>query len=217
MEIGRDWELCQKRWSGKLRYNMGRGARKLSKGGVQFKRYSQPEPEELEALLRRGFDVEHRSWKGQARSSILARGQFGFVLRQAEQLARWGQLELAFLEAGARTIAFCYGFNAKGVYHVCKMAYDPESEYATFSPGQLLLYNILERLHRDQDCRALDFFGRLTEAMSKWRPATYAIGRVVVAPRRLLGRVAVHTYKHWWPQIRRFRGSLELLSPKTGG
>jgi CelD/BcsL family acetyltransferase involved in cellulose biosynthesis len=204
IKIDRNWEAYRKRWSRNHRQNMAKAARRLAKeGDVDFQMYSMLGPEEVEPLLRKGFEVEDRSWKGEAGSSVFKRGMFEFLVRQAKQLARWGQLELSFLELNARPIAFFYGFNAKGVYHPCKIAYDPE--YAPFSPGQLLFYHILERLHHDPERRAIDCSGEMSEATSRWRPTTYTIGQLVVAPRRLLGRMSLHVYTHCWPYIRHLR------------
>ena len=125
---------------------------------------------------------------------------FRFFVRQAEQLAHWGQLETAALRLDGRMLAFVYGFRAKGVYFAHKIGYDPR--FAAFSPGQLLFYHILEQLHSDGETRALDFMGPMNQSLSRWRPATYGVGRVALAPRRWLGRAAMYAYQHWWRPLR---------------
>ena len=97
-------------------------------------------------------------------------------------------------------LAFICGFRAKGVYFAHKISYDPRM--AAFSPGQLLFCHVLEQLHNSSDAWALDFMGPLNQALSRWRPESYGVGRVAIAPRRLAGRAAMYAYKHWW---RRFR------------
>ena len=42
-------------------------------------------------------------------------------------------------------------------------------------------------------------------ATGKWKPTGYPVGRLVIAPRRLLARAVVHAYKHCWPCVRRLR------------
>ncbi len=76
-----------------------------------------------------------------------------------------------------------------------------------------MFWNILERLHADGRWQAVDCLGPLTEAISRWRPATYTIGRVVVALRRLVGRAAMHAYQNWWPAVRKWRKSLSKKTP----
>ena len=162
-------------------------------------------PAEVEDWLRRGFEVEHRGWKGRAGTSVLAApGVFPFFVAQARQLAEWRQLELYFLEADGRCVAFAYGMHAKGVYHSCKIGYDPE--YAAYSPGQLLRCQMLERFYASQQCRRLDCQGPLTEAHAAWRPDTYAVGRLAVAPGHWLGRAALEGFRRLRPFVRRFRG-----------
>ncbi|MHC4177343.1 MAG: GNAT family N-acetyltransferase, partial [Planctomycetota bacterium] len=156
IEIDHDWEAYRRGWSRKHRQQMARHARRLAgRGDVQLKVLSQLSPEEVEGWVRRGFEVEDRSWKGAVGTSVLRTpGMFTFFTRQAEQLARWGQLELVFLECGGHAVAFSYGLAAKGVYHSLKVGYDPE--YARYSPGQLLRYYLYRSLYADPRRRAID-------------------------------------------------------------
>ena len=201
LEIDHDWQAYRQRWSRSHRQRMAKTERRLArKGNVRFRRHSSLEVSQVDAWMRRAFEVEDLSWKGNAGTSVLRTpGMFSFFVRQAEQLARWGQLEIATLELDERLLAFNYGFSAKGVYHAHKIGYDPQ--YAAFSPGQLLFYYLIETLHGDAECRALDFMGPLTGATAHWKPAAYRVGRVVLAPRRLPGRLALYAYKHWWPYV----------------
>ena len=199
--IGRHWDAYQRRLPKTHRQGMGRAAKRLAaEGNVQYEMHSQLEAAEVESWLRTAFEVEDRGWKGEAGTSVLRTpGMFRFFVRQAEQLARWGQLETAALRLDGRMLAFLYGFRAKGVYFAHKISYDPR--LAGFSPGQLLFYHVLEQLHYSSGTWALDFMGPLNQALSRWRPETYGIGRVALASRRLVGRAAMYAYKHW----RRFR------------
>jgi hypothetical protein len=161
-------------------------------------------PAAVAPWMLRAFQIEDRSWKGAAGSSVLrAPGMFALLVQQAEQLARWGQLELHFLQCGGRPIAFAYGSSAKGIYHSCKIGYDPD--YAPFSPGQVLRYQMLEQFHGDPRRRALDCQGPMTDAHSKWRPAVYTVGRFAVALGPL-GRALLYAYRYCWPYARRLRG-----------
>jgi hypothetical protein len=119
-------------------------------------------------------------------------------------------LELTFLEADGRPIAFGHGMTAKGVYHSCKIGYDPQ--YARYAPGQLLRFYHLQQMHGEPDRRAVDFMGPMTEAHALWRPATYPVGRTVIAPKRLSGRLALYAYQRWWPIVRRWRGAAAVGS-----
>jgi CelD/BcsL family acetyltransferase involved in cellulose biosynthesis len=193
LEISHDWEACKASWAKKHRQKMRHSVRLADEAGVRFQVHSRLSPEEVGPWMQRALEIEDRSWKGDAGTSVQRRGEMEFLASQARQFAQEGRLELAFLDVRERPIAFAYGFRGKGVLHVCKIGYDPE--YASMTPGQVLFYYLIEHLHADPDCRALDFFGKLTEALSRWRPTAVPIGRIAVAPRRLFGRLALYWYK----------------------
>lgn len=215
IEINRDWDSFLKNLSRTHRQATSRSVRRLNdEGNVRFEMHSQLDLSDVKPWLEKVFDVEDRSWKGKIGSSVLRTpGMFEFFLAQAEQLADWGQLEIATLELEGHLLATLYGFSAKNVYYAHKIGYDPR--FAHFSPGQVMFWHILEKLHADGRWRAMDCLGPLTEALARWRPATYAVGRIVVAPRRLVGRAAMHAYQNWWPAVRRLRKKLARKTPET--
>ncbi|NIL95697.1 MAG: GNAT family N-acetyltransferase [Planctomycetales bacterium] len=202
VDIDHDWATYQAGWSRMHRRNMKRYARRLEKEApLELRVFSQLAPEQVEPLLHRGFAVEDRSWKARSGSSVLrSDGMFAYFLRQAHQLARWGQLELVFLELGDRPIAFEMGWKAKGVYHSAKVGYD--EDYAASSPGQLLRYRLFERFFADPQRKEVDFMGVLTDATAKWSTRSYPAGRMVVTRSGLVGRAVMGGYRHVWPQLR---------------
>ena len=203
--IDGDWIAYKSRWSRKHRQKMAWAARRLAKRGeVRLAVHSRLASDDVATWMQRAFEIEDRSWKGTAGSSVLrSPGLAAFFIRQAEQAARWGQLELAFLHCGHRLAAFSYGLTAKGVFHSLKVGYD--REFAEQVPGQLLRYYLLERLFAEPGRKALDFQGPITEAHAAWLPERYAVGRLAVAPHRLPGRWAVLAYQHLWPLVRTWK------------
>ena len=96
---------------------------------------------DLEGLLREGFAIEHRYWKGRSGSSVLAMpGLFKFVLEKAREFAARGELSLVFLRHDGRRIAFQYAYRARGTYFLPKIGYD--ERYARYSPGHALTYEM---------------------------------------------------------------------------
>jgi CelD/BcsL family acetyltransferase involved in cellulose biosynthesis len=207
VEINQSWDAYQKRLAKNHRQAMNRAAKRLAiEGNLQFETLRDVQPSNVENWLREAFEIEDLGWKGRSGTSVLRTpGMFGFFADQARQLAAWGQLELSALRLDGRMIAFMYGFRAKDVCFAQKISYDPR--FAAFSPGQLLFYRILEQFHRDGRPRALDFMGPMTQSLARWRPETYAIGRAAIAPRRLLGRVAMVAYENVWRRFRQWQGS----------
>jgi CelD/BcsL family acetyltransferase involved in cellulose biosynthesis len=196
LRIDGDWAACQARWSRKHRQHISWLARQLEKEGkVELVLHSRLAPDQAALYMRQALEIENLGWKGQTGGSVLSRpGMSAFFIRQAEQLAAWGQLELAFLQCGGQTIAVCYGQNAKGVFHSAKIGYDPR--FARYSPGQLLRYFLLKRFFSEQGRAAIDFLGPMTESHAHWRPETYTVARLAVALRPI-GRAALWAYEHW--------------------
>lgn len=204
LEIHHDWQHYLGGLSRKHRQRIASRLRRLAaRGEVQFQLLSQIPPDAVEPWLTKAFEIEDCGWKGDAGTSVMKTpGIFNFLLRQGRQLATWGQLEVALLSCGDRPVAFCYGASAKGVFHSCKIGYDPA--YAEFSPGHLLQYHLLQAFHSDPRRLVVDYQGPATEYHVHWRPATYAIARLAVSPRGLAGRMALWGY-------RLFQGRDDLL------
>jgi len=202
IEMAADWEAFAKNLSRAQRYGMQKSERRLAElGDLQLIMHSKLAPDEVHAWLEKVFAVEDSGWKGASGSSVLRTpGMSDFFLRQARQLAEWGQLEIAVLQSEGHPIASLFGFSAKGVYHAHKIGYDPR--YGRYSPGQVMFWKILEQLHAQGDWKAFDCIGPMTEALSRWRPSTYTIGRMAIAPRKLAGRIALKAYARFWPKAR---------------
>ncbi len=191
IEIDHDWTAYQSRWTANHRHQLRRiNNRAAKEGGVTMTVNRKVPSEQIDELLRRGFEIEDRSWKGSAGSSVLkSPAQFEFYCRQARQLAEWGQLQLTFLEHAGQPIAFEYGWNAKGTYFSPKVGYD--DAFARLSPGQLLRHRLLERFFADPDQHLFDFIGPLSEATAKWITRAYPISRLVVGTGGRIGRLLV--------------------------
>lgn len=200
--IDQGWAAYKERWSRKHRQKMAWSGRRLAqRGSVRLRVGSRLAAAEVTDWMQQGFAVEDRSWKGAAGSSVLRTpGMAEFFIRQAQQAARWGQLEVVLLDCGGRPVAFAYGLAAKGVFHSMKVGYDPE--FAEQHPGQLLRYYLLERMFSEPSYRALDCQGPLTPAHAAWLPEPYSVGRLAVAPRSRWGQLAVRAYQGVWPCVR---------------
>ncbi len=153
-------------------------------GGVQLDVRRPQTAEEVRQLLSEGFEVEHRSWKGQTGSSVFASPQvFDFHVRQATCLAQHGLLELTFLRHGSKPIAFEYGWSTGGVYYTPKVGFD--EGYSRFTPGQLLRYLVLEKAFANEQLDTIDYLGPLSDATAKWITSSYPVSRLIVATGKL--------------------------------
>ncbi len=163
-------------------------------GGIELERCANPTSEQVETLLRRGFEVEDRGWKAAQSTSVLRTPRvFDYFCRQAQQLARWEQLELNFLRFAGQPIAFEFGYRSKQTYFSPKVGFD--ESFAAYSPGQLLRWELLKNFWEHDQTAAVDFWGPLTRATACWANHSYKIGRVVLAPRRRSSRVLLGAYQ----------------------
>ncbi|MBI3840182.1 MAG: GNAT family N-acetyltransferase [Planctomycetia bacterium] len=208
VEIRCDWDAYLKSLSRNHRRHMRKSATRAERAGtIKLACYDQLAPEEVEPLLKTCFEIEARGWKGRARSAVLnVPGAWEFYLRQAKQLAAWGQLNLTLLTHEARPIAFEYGWRSQGVYFSPKVGYD--EAFHRFSPGQLLRFRLLGQFHEQPGVHSIDFLGPSTAATSKWATDQYSIDRVVVAARGPFSRAVVAAYRHygWLRSMIRSRG-----------
>jgi len=213
VEINQDWDAYEATRKGDHRRSRRRYAKLLDQAGGAELRVACPNPAGVKELLLRGFEVENRSWKGAAGSSVLKTpGLFDFLILEARQLATWNQLELCFLEHRGQAIAFDYGWNSKGVHFVPKLGYD--DAFSKFGPGQQLLMRILERLHNDPERRLLDFWGPLVSWNESWSTRSYGVGRVVMAAPQAISRGLFRAYADWHPRLRRFGQTLRAAATR---
>jgi CelD/BcsL family acetyltransferase involved in cellulose biosynthesis len=200
VEIDHDWAGYKTAWSSNHRHKMQRTTNRAKREGDLKLTVLRDVPQDrIEPLLRRGFEVECRSWKGDEGTAVLKSPEiFEFYCRQARQLAEWGQLQLTFLELDGRPIAFEYGWNAKGVYCSPKVGYD--EDFRRLTPGQLLRHELLQRFFADPDQGLFDFVGPLSDATSKWITGSYSIGRLAVSTHRRGGWALIgllRKYSSW--------------------
>lgn len=203
IDLGGDWETYQASLSGNHRRAVGKSLRKLQAGGpVELTIHRDLSPGEAERLLRVVCEIEDKSWKGEAGTSILRTpGMLEYFLREARQLAASGHLEILLLEHNGRALAGEYGFAAKGVSHSHKIAYDPE--FSHVGPGRLMRALQLERYFAESRYHLLNTLGILSEANAKWSTRSFQVSRVLISTGGPLGQSLVHGYDRIWPQVRK--------------
>lgn len=212
IDIGQDWAAYEATFTKNHRKNLGRLARKTERETkAEFKWLTDIPLDQLDALIERGFQVEDRSWKGSAGSSVIrSPGMLAFFQEQARLLAKTNNLALAFLDFEGEAVAFAYGYRAKGVFHFFKWGYD--ENWQVFGPGQQLAGHILRTMHEEKSWNQLDLAGPLTETTAKWQPqSSFAVGRMVIAPTAILGRALFYAYQNLAPLMRRLRGGTSAV------
>lgn len=195
VEIRDDWSAYRSAWSTNHRRHIDKASRRARRAGaLQLDIHTDFAPGDIERLLKLGFEIEDRSWKGAAGTSVLRTpGMLEFFHQQAQQLAAAQCLQLTFLKHNDVPIAFEYGYRAKGTYFSHKVGYDPG--YAECSPGQLLRALLLECFHNGSSISTVDFCGPLTDATAKWSTCKYRIAKWLIAPRRFVSRLTLNGYR----------------------
>ena len=192
--INHDWASYEAGLRGDFRRARKRYARRLEELGKTELIVKRPtQPAEVDELVRIAFEVEDRSWKGPAGTSVLKNdGMLAFFQRQARLLAAQGQLEIVFLEHQRTPIASIYVWASKGMRFTAKVGYD--EAFRQFGPGQYLMMRYLERLHADPHCRIVDYWGPLMQWSLDWSTRVYITARLVAAPPRLHSRGLLFAY-----------------------
>jgi CelD/BcsL family acetyltransferase involved in cellulose biosynthesis len=203
VDIERTWSAYAAEYPKRGRRNRQRQAKALEQaGGAELHLLNAIAPGDAPALVRRGFEVERRSWKGSEQSSVLQHpAALSYYSAEARQLAEWGLLELSFLEHQDRPIAFQYGFQAKGTYFIPKVGYD--QEFAKFAPGVQLMQQILRRQHEETSCHRVDFNGPLSDWTRDFATETYPLSRFVGARNCLSHHLVMQAYDRLLPKFRR--------------
>ena len=120
----------------------------------------------LESGLDEAFEVEARSWKGQAGSALAQDLPMGRFIRDvARSAARAGALRLAFLRVDGRAAAMQIAVARDQRLWLLKIGYDPA--YARCRPGHLLLLETLARAAR-QGLRSCEFMGHAAPWTAQW-------------------------------------------------
>lgn len=213
LTIDDDWAAYRASWSRRHRQRWMRQRRRLEAlGPLRLRRVRPRTPEQLESALREAMTIEHRSWKGRRGSSVLSTpAMFGYFLAQCKPPAIEGRVEFAFLQVANEPVAFIFGLHGKGVFHSCKIGYEPQ--WADYSPGQVLRGLLLEEFFAErtagsetdsEQIAAIDFQGALTSAHRAWRPERYTVGRLAVSITPL-GRLMVKAVRSLRPLIRSAR------------
>lgn len=164
LELPSQWSELERGLSGSFRANLRRKRRLLMKAGrVTARRFD----DDLRVLTE-GMALEARGWKGRRGTAMIQHSSTrDFYTNLATRTARDGALAVWALRVDDRMVAFQYGIEFGGAYHLLKLAYD--EEFARCSPGQLLMEDVL-RDAVDRRLERFDFLGDSMPWKEAWRP-----------------------------------------------
>lgn len=206
-----DWEDFYTQKGRKFRYNLRRSERKLDEiGHLSYQHVSHPD--EVAHELPDVFELYSRRSQQRYVSPLWGTTQGREVLlRSATEFARLGWLDLTLLKVADRTVAFAYGIATQEDYFFYATAFDPEEQFATYSPGTLIIKHLLERAHQN-GLRRFDFM--LGDEPYKWVWATDSrpVYTYVLGQRSPRSHAAFRAYCLWLHSRQRVRNSRRLRS-----
>ena len=143
VEIHGSWDAFDRGLSRNVRGDVRRSLRRLQDvGEVRFEHTDGLE--RLDHLLTEAFRVESSGWKGARGTAIASRPETERFYREVSAwAAERGTFRMAVLRLDGRAIAFELGIEEHGVHYALKSGFDPA--HRAFSPGKLLIHQILER------------------------------------------------------------------------
>jgi hypothetical protein len=144
-DIARDTDEYLARFTAKHRYNLKRElriCRAAFSGGLELRCYS--EPRDVAHLTEQVRCVTARSWKMTSTSAV--QHLDGRAITDAGRAAAQGLLRSYVLAGDNQPIAYALGFQDAHVFHYSDVAYD--HTHAALSPGKVLLYLLIDDLHR---------------------------------------------------------------------
>ena len=148
VELNEGYAAYERGLGRKLRGNLRRRARKMKEmgGGALDRLRSPADPDVVGAYLKRMFAVANKSWKERSGRATEER-HHRFFSDVAQRANLRGMLDLSILVVGGRDAAFVFGLQADGVYYDVMISFD--HEFASISPGSLLIQELLRRLPAD--------------------------------------------------------------------
>ena len=205
IEIGQHWEQYFQGLSGNHRSSVRRAEKKARRAGdLTLLRLQDLSAEQCRTWMTRAFEIEHRSWKRENGTSILAEGMSEYFLAEAEFARQAGMLELWFLQLDDEPIAFEYCHRVKDVCFSYKIGYD--EAFKNLAPGKVLRKLQLEMLYEVAPGSILDTKGILCQTKAKWATSAYQKGRLVMATQGRIPQLLLGAYLRARPIVQRFRG-----------
>lgn len=175
-----DWDVVFRSWPSKLRQDVRRARRRAEARGDVCIEMTSPGTETVNEVLQRFVDVEGRSWKGRAGTSLSSRPALrGFFERFASSIAERAALRAGFLRIRDRTVAGCLAVEAYERTWVLKIAFD--QGVSACSPGLLLTVEGM----RDAAARGAsyyEFLGSSEPWEERWRPEIRHYWAIAVYP-----------------------------------
>jgi hypothetical protein len=152
----------------------------------------------LPHILNEALSINARSWKGRAGTAITQRPPLERFLRHAcAWAARENKLRFFCLRINGKMAAFQINIVNGGTMFGSEMSFDEDA--AQYSPGQLAVFEMLERLFHDPAFHKYSFLGPRSPWKERWTRQAENYHWMTIYPRTLAGRTQ-YFWRHRWKE-----------------
>ena len=171
--------------SGQRRYDYRRATRRAeSLGSIDFQ-FFEATARDVQSLLDTCIEIEDRSWKAMAGSSLKRRPDLNRFFRRYAALSVTGNwLRVFVLDIGGVSVAMAICIEKYGSLWFLKIGYD--AEYRKCSPGMLMLMKIVEYCF-DRSIDRIEHLGTVEEWLKPWTSSVQPHSTLIHYPMNLSG------------------------------
>ncbi|HJT31937.1 MAG TPA: GNAT family N-acetyltransferase, partial [Pirellulales bacterium] len=183
-----NWATPEDNISSRRRSDLRRARKHAEQRGSVTTQSHVPGESEVDRLLDLAFDVERRSWKGEAGTALALDRSGDFYRRYARAASRQGKLRIEFLHIADQTAAMQIGVVHQQRYWVLKVGYDPQFQRA--SPGILLMVEAIKQSVAE-GLDAYELLGTVEAWIQVWTPHEHHCVSWRFYPRGVRGMIAL--------------------------
>ncbi len=167
IDLGETFEGYWQQRSRNLQKNMRRYFKRLSDDGIGYQLKISSTNGDLKDALRRYGDLEIKSWKGKAGTSIHSENEQGRFYDDAlKAFSSTSQAEIIELYLNDQLAASRINVLNKNMLIILKTTYD--EAFSSYAPGRLLLYLLIELEFSLKRVKHIEFYTNATTDQLSW-------------------------------------------------
>ncbi|MEP9412390.1 MAG: GNAT family N-acetyltransferase [Candidatus Brocadia sp.] len=178
---------------GDFRRDLKRKLKQLESKHGPFRIFIVENGTEIDTVLRRGFELESKGWKGRAGTSVIQNpNAYRYYTSLAYAAAKQNALALMTFFCANNLVSFCYFLKRNNELILMKTAYN--EDYRRYSVGQLAILKAIEYCY-SAGILKLNFYGIKATWHTRWNPQYKQYARLVVSKQRILPVLALLSLK----------------------
>ncbi|MBX9655962.1 GNAT family N-acetyltransferase [bacterium] len=171
IELNDTWLEPESHLNSGRRSDFRRARRKAEKLGEVSTQIIAPDVHELNDLLDEAFEIEGKSWKGDAKTALIHDAKRArFFQEYARHAAEEGILRICFLKIDGQSAAMQLAIEHKQGFWLLKVGYD--DQFRSCSPGLLLMRETI-RYAAEKDLKSYEFLGVAEDWKAVWTKAEH--------------------------------------------